>query len=143
MHFGKRPHAVACEDYLRPNSSEPEGHRRSPAEPQKTFALIRAGFLDERGVRWTPSIPLLTGRFGVRVPGGAPSGTGRSRPVLGVSGRRRVPCAHAVRAPCCLPSAYRRGERGVERTVAAALRVRARRGTGTITARGGRLQAQV
>jgi hypothetical protein len=51
-----------------------------------TFALVRRCFLDERGVRWTPSIPLLTGRFGVRVPGGAPTRTGPCGPVLGVSG---------------------------------------------------------
>jgi hypothetical protein len=93
---------------------------------------MRAGFLDERGVRWTPTIPLLTGRFGVRVPGGAPSRTGPSRPVLGVSQCRgdqsRTLQAHRAthRLPTaaarCLPS----GQASVRRQVAAA-----RRGTGS------------
>jgi hypothetical protein len=74
------------EDYLRPNSSELDERRRKSADPHCAFALVRAGFLDERGVRWTPTIPLSTGRFGVRVPGGAHTRTGPYGPVLGVSG---------------------------------------------------------
>ena len=51
-------------------------------EARVTFALVGAGFLDEHGVRWTAWIPLLTGRFGVRVPGGARTRTGPCGPVL-------------------------------------------------------------
>jgi hypothetical protein len=54
------------------------------ADDESAFPQFSVGFLDERGVRWTPSIPLSTGRFGVQVPGGAPKRTGHSRPVLGV-----------------------------------------------------------
>lgn len=53
------------------------------------------GFLDEHGVRWTPSIRLVTGRFGVRVPGGAPRGpalAGRFSAVPGI----RVAAATSV-----------------------------------------------
>jgi hypothetical protein len=62
------------------------------------------------------------------------------------SGCRRVSCERADQAAAlptvaarCLPS----GQASGRRQVGAARRVRARRGTGTITARGGRLQAQV
>ena len=55
------------------------------------FALFRAGFLDERGARWTRWIPLLSGsRFGVRVPGGARTRTGPYGPVLLRSARHRA-----------------------------------------------------
>jgi hypothetical protein len=48
--------------------------------PRFNVCLVRAGFLDERGVRRTPSSD-FAGRFGVRVPGGAPpSRTGPKRP---------------------------------------------------------------
>ena len=48
---------------LGPNSSEQDGSRRISVDSDRAFALVRCGFLDERGVRWTPSIALLTGRF--------------------------------------------------------------------------------
>jgi hypothetical protein len=50
------------EDYLCPNSRNDRGRGTTPMDTSATFALVRAGFLDERGVRWTPRI-LLTGRF--------------------------------------------------------------------------------
>jgi hypothetical protein len=56
MPFGRRPHAVVCEDYLRPKSSEHGGPRWTSADHKATISLLRAGFLDERGVRWTPWI---------------------------------------------------------------------------------------
>ena len=34
-----------------------------PADLEGKFVLVTAGFLDERGVRWTLWIALLTGRF--------------------------------------------------------------------------------
>jgi hypothetical protein len=93
----------------------------------------------------------LTGRFGVRVPGGAPTHENRPLlPVLDVSGCRRDPrrlLQHTALPIGCLPprpAAYRRRRRASRRgQVGAVRRIRARRGTCTITARGGRLQAQV
>ena len=46
--------------------------------------------MDFGGARWTHQIGLLTGRFGVRVPGGAPTRTGPSGPVLLRSARHRA-----------------------------------------------------
>lgn len=37
-------------------ADELHGRRRKSADPEATFALVRTGFLDEPGVRWTPWI---------------------------------------------------------------------------------------
>jgi hypothetical protein len=55
-----------------------------PADPAAAISLVRSSFLDVGGARWTRWITLLTGRFGVQVPGGAHTRTGPTGPVLGV-----------------------------------------------------------
>ena len=78
-------------------------------EARVTFALVGAGFLDEHGVRWTPWIPLLTGRFGgfesLAAHARGPAPVGRSSRVVHctASSRPRVssrwPACPATRAP--------------------------------------------
>jgi hypothetical protein len=57
----------------------------SQRTPDRAFALVKAGFLDDHGARWTPSTALLTGRFGGQVPGGAMASSRLRRHLLVVS----------------------------------------------------------
>jgi hypothetical protein len=103
--------------------------------------------VDVAGVRWTRSVGLLTGRFGVRVPGGAPrepARSGRFSAFPCVEGICRGRCRGIALPLGCLPprrAAYRRGERAAEG------RWQRHDGYGLDAARapsrGGRLQAQV
>jgi hypothetical protein len=62
--------------HLCPNSPDACGCGRHTVDSATASSQVRPGFLDKRGVQWTLSIALLTGRFGVQVPGGAPTRTG-------------------------------------------------------------------
>jgi hypothetical protein len=42
------------EDYLCPNSRDDRGQGTTAMEAKATFPLVRTGFLDDPGVRWTP-----------------------------------------------------------------------------------------
>ncbi len=48
------------------------GHRRSAGGHERASSQVSPGFGRLQCARWTHSEPLSTGRFGVRVPGGAP-----------------------------------------------------------------------
>jgi hypothetical protein len=101
--------------HLCPNSPDACGCGRHTMDSATAFSQVRPGFLDKRGVQWTLSIALLTGRFGVQVPGGAPTRTGPQGPVLGISRaalvrRRPLSCPNSPAALLTGPARSGRGE---------------------------------